>query len=148
MVRFLDSSVFLHAYLKPKRELNDTEKEIKKKAINILENIERGEEVVTSTVHISEILNIIEARLGLDAAIRLLEDLLAMENIRIEKVDKKDYEEALVLSSRYKISPNDAIACAISLRMNISEVYSFDKHFDSVPFMKRITNINYVNNKE
>jgi predicted nucleic acid-binding protein len=148
MVRFLDSSVFLHAYLKPKRELNDTEKEIKKKAINILENIERGEEVVTSTVHISEVLNIIEARLGLDAAIRLLEDLLAMENIRIEKVDKKDYEEALVLSSRYKISPNDAIACAISLRMNISEVYSFDKHFDSVPFMKRITNINYVNNKE
>jgi len=148
MVRFLDSSVFLHAYLKPKRELKDTEKETKKKAINILENIERGEEVVTSTVHISEILNIIEARLGLDAAIRLLEDLLAMENIRIEKVDKKDYEEALVLSSRYKISPNDAIACAISLRMNISEVYSFDKHFDSVPFIKRITNINYVNNKE
>ncbi|MDT7887169.1 MAG: PIN domain-containing protein [Thermoproteota archaeon] len=148
MVRFLDSSVFLHAYLKPKRELNDAEKEIKKKAINILENIERGEEVVTSTVHISEVLNIIEARLGLDAAIRLLEDLLAMENIRIEKVDKKDYEEALVLSSRYKISPNDAIACVISLRMNISEVYSFDKHFDSVPFIKRITNINYVNNKE
>jgi predicted nucleic acid-binding protein len=34
------------------------------------------------------------------------------------------------------------------LRMNISEVYSFDKHFDSVPFIKRITNINYVNNKE
>jgi predicted nucleic acid-binding protein len=148
MVRFLDSSVFLHAYLKPKRELNDAEKEIKKKAINILENIEKGEEVVTSTVHISEILNIIEARLGLDAAIRLLEDLLAMENIRIEKVDKKDYEEALVVSSRYKISPNDAIACAISLRMNISEVYSFDKHFDRVPFIKRITNINYVNNIE
>jgi len=86
--------------------------------------------------------------LGLDAAIRLLEDLLAMENIRIEKVDKKDYEEALVLSSRYKISPNDAIACAISLRMNISEVYSFDKHFDSVPFIKRIANTSYVSNKE
>jgi hypothetical protein len=31
----------------------------------------------------------IEARLGLDAAIRLLEDLLAMENIRIEKLIKR-----------------------------------------------------------
>jgi len=82
MVRFLDSSIFLHAYLKPKRELRDAEKEIKKKAINILENIERGEEVVTSTVHISEILNMIEARLGLDVAIRLLQVLLTIENIR------------------------------------------------------------------
>ncbi|MGB9760363.1 MAG: type II toxin-antitoxin system VapC family toxin [Thermoproteota archaeon] len=142
MARFLDSSIFLHAYLKPRRKLKDTEKKIKENASNILESVERGEEVVISTVHVSEVLNIIEARLGLDRAVHFLEDLLAMENIRIEKVERKDYEEALVISSRFKISPNDAIACAISMRMNISEIYSFDKHFDNVPFMKRVTNAN------
>jgi len=81
MVRFLDSSVFLHAYLNSKRSLGMREGN-KKKAINILENVERGEEVVTSTVHISEIINMIEARLGLDVAIRLLQVLLTIENIR------------------------------------------------------------------
>jgi predicted nucleic acid-binding protein len=56
----------------------------------------------------------------------------------IEGVQRRDYEEALVLSSRYKVSPNDALACIVSRRMRISEVYSFDKHFDKIPFIKRL----------
>ncbi|MDT7892625.1 MAG: PIN domain-containing protein [Thermoproteota archaeon] len=81
--------MFLHAYLKPKRELKDSEKGDKEKTIDILKNIENGEEVITSVVHISEILNIIEARLGLDKTIIFLEDLLSMENIKIEKRRKR-----------------------------------------------------------
>jgi hypothetical protein len=45
MVRFLDSSVFLHAYLKPKRELRDAEKEIKKKAIKYLKILKEEKEL-------------------------------------------------------------------------------------------------------
>ncbi|MBO3769803.1 MAG: type II toxin-antitoxin system VapC family toxin [Thermoproteota archaeon] len=138
MARFLDSSVFLHAYLKPKRRLRNVEKEIKRRALTIIENVEKGEEVITSTVHLSEVLNIIEARLGLEKAIQFLEDILAMENIRIEGVERRDYEEALVIASRYKVSPNDAVACVISRKNNISEIYSFDKHFDNFTFIKRL----------
>lgn len=138
MARFLDSSVFLHAYLKPKRRLRNVEKEIKRRALTIIENVEKGEEVITSTVHLSEVLNIIEARLGLEKAIQFLEDILAMENIRIEGVERRDYEGALVIASRYKVSPNDAVACVISRKNNISEIYSFDKHFDNFTFIKRL----------
>jgi len=138
MARFLDSSVFLHAYLKPKRRLRDAEMEVKQRASAIIENVEKGEEVVISTIHLSEVLNITEARLGLEKAAQFLENILAMENIRIEGVQRRDYEEALVIASRYKVSPNDAVACVISRRMNISEIYSFDKHFDKVPFIKRL----------
>ncbi len=89
MARFLDSSIFLHAYLKPRRKLKDTEKKIKENASNILESVERGEEVVISTVHVSEVLNIIEARLGLDRAVHFLEDLLANGKHKDRKSRKK-----------------------------------------------------------
>lgn len=138
MARFLDSSVFLHAYLKPKRRLREAEKEVKQKASAIIENIEKGEEVVISTIHLSEILNITEERLGLEKATQFLENILATDNIIIEGVQRRDYEEALVIASRYKVSPNDAVACVVSRRMNISEIYSFDKHFDRVPFVRRL----------
>ncbi len=138
MARFLDSSVFLHAYLRPKRRLRDAEKEVKQRASAIIGNVEKGEEVIISTIHLSEVLNITEARLGLEKAVQFLENILATENIRIEGVQRRDYEEALVIASRYKISPNDAVACVVCRRMNISEIYSFDKHFDKVPFVKRI----------
>ena len=138
MARFLDSSVFLHAYLRPKRRLRDAERKVKQRASAIIENIEKGEEVVISTIHLSEVLNIMEARLGLEKAVQFLEDVLATENIKVEGVGRRDYEEALVMSSRYKVSPNDAVACVVSKRMNISEVYSFDKHFDRIPFVKRL----------
>ena len=138
MAKFLDSSIFLHAYLKPKRKLKGTEKEVKEKAAAILEKIEKGEQVVTSTIHLSEAVNIVEARLGLEKVAEFLENVLTTENITIEEVRRKDYEAALALVSRFKISPNDAVACLISQKMNIGETYSSDKHFDNVPFVKRI----------
>jgi len=138
MARFIDSSVFLHAYLRPKRRLRQEEKEVKQRASTIIENVEKGEEVVISTIHLSEILNIVEARLGLERAIQFLEDVLATENIKIEGVERREYEEALTISSRYKVSPNDAVACVVSRKMGINEVYSFDKHFDKIPFIKRL----------
>jgi len=35
------------------------------------------------------------------------------------------------------VSPNDALAALLARDMNITEIYSFDKHFDNVPFIKR-----------
>jgi len=138
MARFLDSSVFLHAYLKPKRRLSAEESQIKKSAVDILERVEEGEDVATSVVHVSEVVNIVEARLGLERALELLENLLATENVTVLTVKRGDYEEALVIASRYGTSLNDAVAALLSRDSNIAEVYSFDKHFDDVPSVKRV----------
>nr|MDO8098855.1 type II toxin-antitoxin system VapC family toxin [Candidatus Njordarchaeota archaeon] len=137
--RYLDSSVYLHAYLKIRRKLSTEESETKQRAIRILERVEDGYPVAISVVHISEISNIVEARLGVQKAQEVLETILATENISIIDVSRRDYEEALVLSHRYGVGPNDALAATLCRRMTITEAYSFDKHFDNFAWLKRVT---------
>jgi len=139
MARFLDSSVFLHAYLRPRKKLSPVEEERKKEAVRILDRIEGGEESATSVIHVSEVINIVESRLGLAKALELLENLLATENLSILAVSRREYEQALAVAARYGVSPNDAVAALVSREEDVSEIYSFDKHFDSIPFVKRIT---------
>ena len=83
-MRFVDSNVFLHAFLKPRRKLTQNEIRIKEEAKDIVKNIEGGEEVAMSTVHLSEIVNIVEASLGLEKSLGLLAWIITMDNI--EKV--------------------------------------------------------------
>ncbi len=138
MDKFLDSSVFLHAYLRPNRQLSEKEKIVKRAASAILERVEKGEKVVTSVVQLSEILNIVEARLGLEKALDFLEHLLTMENVDMIAVSRQSYEVALAITSRYPVSPNDAIAFLLS-RGRGAAVYSFDKHFDNLPEVIRVS---------
>jgi len=60
-LRFIDASVFLYAFLKPKRRVSEDVLELKENAKRILSRIEEGEEVVTTVVHLSEIANILES---------------------------------------------------------------------------------------
>jgi hypothetical protein len=136
--RFLDSSVYLHAYLRTKRKLSTEETEIKGKAVRILEKVDGGDPVAISVVHVSEILNIVEARLGVQKAQDILEAILATESISILEVSRRDYEEALVLSYRYAVGPNDALAATLCRRRMITEAYSFDRHFDNFTWLKRV----------
>jgi len=138
-MRFLDSSVFLHAYLKPKRRLTEVESRVKEKAKNIIMRIDSGsEKILISVIHIGEIVNIIESRLGLKTSIELLAKLLLLNNIKIVDVNRRDIEEAIYISDKYKISINDAIAYIKMKQCNIKEIYTFDKHFKKLPDIKVI----------
>ncbi len=132
-MRFLDSSVFLHAYLRKKGAVTPKEREIKRRAKEILSEIEAGEQVLTTVIHISEITNIIEARLGLEASLRLLARILSLKNIKVFEVDEDDYKKAIVIADRFYISLNDAIAYIKMRENNINEIYTFDKHFRNIP---------------
>lgn len=68
----------------------------------------------------------------------MTENLLASENIFISTVAKEGYEQALAVAERYGISPNDAIAALLSRDSRITDVHTFDKHFDNIPFITRI----------
>ncbi|MCS7364609.1 MAG: type II toxin-antitoxin system VapC family toxin [archaeon GB-1867-035] len=138
MARFLDSSAYLHAYLKPKRKLTKEEMEIKRRSIEILRRIDEGEKVLTTVIHIAEIINIIESKQGLNKALHLLETLLALENMKIIGINREDYEYALSIADKLKISPNDALAALSCRKYGIKEVYSFDKHYDNIPWIKRV----------
>lgn len=131
--RFLDSSVFLHAYLKPRRPLKPREAEVKEEAKEIVARVEEGEPVVTTAVHVSEIANIVESRLGLAESLGLVARLLTLDNVEVLEVTVRDYEEALPVSQRYGVSINDAIAYIKMKERGLEEIYTLDKHFSNLP---------------
>ncbi|MEB2836287.1 MAG: type II toxin-antitoxin system VapC family toxin [Desulfurococcales archaeon] len=94
--------------------------------------------MLTSVVHIAEVVNIVESRLGLQASIRLLARILELDNIKVAGVDEADYEEALGIAARYAVSVNDAVAHIKMRRHDIQEVYTFDKHFKNLPGIRVI----------
>jgi len=136
-MKFLDSSVFLHAYLRPRRKLKPEEEELKKRAKKIIERIDSSEEdVLTTVIHVSEIVNMIESWLGLQESLSVLARFLSLRNISIVGVSENDYEEALTISIHYNISVNDAIAYLKMKENNINEIYTFDRHFKNLPGIK------------
>lgn len=131
-MRFIDSNVFLHAFLKPRRELTQKEQDIKEKAKRIIEDIEAGEEVATSTVHISEVVNIVESGLGLQKSLGLLAWAVSRPNIKIHPTHPQDYENALPIAEQNAVSANDALAYTLMKQHGIDEIFTFDNHYDQL----------------
>jgi len=131
-MRFIDSNVFLHAFLRPRRGLTDEEQRIKEKAKNIIGLIDEGEEVVTTAVHVSEVVNIVESGLGLQRSLGLLAWVVSKPNIQVYSVTVESYERALSVAQERGVSANDALAFLAMRDSGITEVYTFDKHYDQL----------------
>lgn len=129
--KFVDSSVFIHAYLKPRRTMSPREAAIKEAAKEVVHAVEEGESVLTTVIHLSEIANIVEARLGLLKSLGLVARILSLRNIEVVGVNSEDYGRAIPISERYGVSLNDAIAYLKMKELGIEDIYSFDKHFRS-----------------
>ncbi len=138
-MRFVDSSVFVHALLKPGRRLEKHEAEIKERAKSILKRIEEGEEAATTVVHVSEVANILESRTTRDNSWRILSALVSMRGVSLIGVTGDTYRAAIQASSILGVGVNDALAYIAMAGSGINEAYSFDKHFDQLPEIKRIT---------
>lgn len=138
-MRFLDSNVFLHALLIPRRKLTEDEQRVKDEAKALIKRIEEGESVTTTTVHISEVLNMIETGSGLRRSLEILEWFISIENVLVYPVGFEDYEGALLIAKEHGIGANDALAYFIMKSHAINEIYSFDKHFDQLKEIKRLT---------
>jgi predicted nucleic acid-binding protein len=138
-MRFVDASVFVHAYMVPRRVLRPHEVEIKGRAKAIVRRIDDGEFVVTSVVHLSEIFNLMETHLPLNEALALETGLLARENIEVLQVSKGDYVAATMKARANTIGLNDLLAWALMEGAGISEVYSFDKDFDRMKGLIRVS---------
>lgn len=137
-MRFVDSNVFLHAYLRPKRELKPKEKAVKRKAVDVVERLKKGEEAATSTCHLSEVLNILEAGLGLRESLGFLAWVLTGESFKVLEVGRDDYEASLSVAQDQGVSANDALAYMLMTRQGLKEIYSFDKHFDQFNEIRRL----------
>ena len=137
-MRFIDSSVFLYAFIKPKRKIPRDVLELKKKAKNILIRVDEGEEVATTVVHITEIANILETHISKTKSIEYVEAILSKPSIHIYDVDIASYTEALLKAKEYFIGINDALALVFMEKLGINEIYSFDKDFDKIKSIRRV----------
>jgi len=121
----------LHVYLKPRKPLTEKEMTVKAAAREVLRRVE--EPVFTTVVHLSEVANVVESRVGLQASLGLVARLLSLENVEALPVSRDDYEEALSVAQRFSVSLNDAVAYVKMLEIGASEVYTFDRHFTKLP---------------
>src|SRR5208337_1376099 len=118
-MRFIDANVFIYAVLKPKTALPDAvlRKKIAAKAIFL--RVNAGEPVVTTTVHLSEVANVLEDAAGLPFATDLLSAILLKPTITAEPVASDDYRESVRRAGNLGISINDALAVIVMERRGI-----------------------------
>jgi hypothetical protein len=136
-MRFVDASVFVHAFIKPKRKLKEHEIKIKESAKIIVGRINDGEKVAITTAQITEISNLLESYMPLEHAQEILDFLLNSSNVRVFSATKKNYVEALRIAKEKKAGLNDCIAFVIMKENGFDEIYSFDSDFDKLD-LKRI----------
>jgi len=128
-MRFIDANVFIYAILKPKTALPEAVLQKKTAAKEIFLRVNAGEPVTTTTVHLSEVANVLEDAAGISFAGDLISAILTKPTINVEPVSADDYRESTRLAQKSAISINDALAVLIMERQGIREIYTFDRHF-------------------
>jgi predicted nucleic acid-binding protein len=132
-MRFLDANIFIYAYYRPKKQLTEKEEAMKDQAKKIVSNISQGKEQVTTTVvHISEIVNILKNGMPQDQLTQIILGLFMLNNVKIMDATKDTYFAAVELGEDLKLEPNDALAVDIMRQNEIAEIYSFDEHFNNI----------------
>ena len=137
-MRFIDSNIFLHAFIETNRELKKHEISIKRKSKNIITKIEGGEKVVTSVVHISEIINVLDSLITKERALTIIQQVITNDNIKVIEVTKSDYASAIELAKESKAGINDCLSITLMQKNGIKEIYSSDKDFDNFKEIERI----------
>jgi len=138
-LRFLDANVFIYAYYKPKKQLTPKEKQMKEQAKKIVTDISQGkEQVTTSVVHLSEIVNILKHGMPREQLTNVIRGMFMLDNVTIHGVTREDYFVATELGDDLKLEANDALALDIIKSNNVTEIYTFDEDFDRIEGITRL----------
>ena len=132
-MRFLDANIFIYAYYKPKKQLTEKEEAMKEQAKKIISSVSQGkEQVMTTVVYISEIVNILKNGVPQDRLNHIILGLFMLDNVTIMGVTRDAYFAAAEIGEDLKLEPNDALAVDIMRQNGIAEIYSFDEHFNQI----------------
>jgi len=115
---------------------------MKNLAKEIVGKISEGkEDVMTTAVHLSEMVNILKQGMSLDELHETAFGLLTFDNVETIGVSKEDYSAATELGMELGLDPNDALAVQVMRLQNITEIYSFDKDFEKIKGITRLPSI-------
>jgi len=137
-MRFVDASLFLYAYLKPRKAVPDEVAEMKKNAKVIVKRINSGERVATSLTHVSEVANILEVSMPIHESHMVMRDLIHSPTIAILEPSRENYVDAVEVAEEVSVGLNDGVAYVLMKENGIEEIYSFDRHFDRFKDVRRV----------
>jgi predicted nucleic acid-binding protein len=141
-MKFLDANVFIYAYYKPKKQLTEKEKQMKEQAQKIITDMSQGrEQVVTTVVHVSEMVNILKHGMSLEKLTEVIRGLFMLDNVTVQGVTKEVYFAANELGDDLKLEANDALAIDVMKSINVTEILTFDEDFDRVEGITRIPKV-------
>lgn len=133
--RFVDANVFINwLKAKPTPALKD---ETALTSGYILYKIEKGEEALT-TVTIKDEVAVWLSRYKVNALQRFLTLLPGYTTLEIVTPSLTDQSKAGKLMGKYKLGYTDLITLQVMKRFKITEIYSSDTGFDTVPEIKRV----------
>lgn len=113
-----------------------------KESIKILENLKDGKigKVYTTRYALAETVNFLLIKAGFQIANAALDYLTGTDNIEIIEIE--DFEGIKEIFKKYQnLSITDCSLVALSEKLKIKEIFSFDKHFDSIKELRRLTTI-------
>jgi uncharacterized protein len=131
-LRFLDTNILV-------RYVTGDNPEMTEQAIQLLEAVERGgETVAVSSLVVFEAVFVCERsyRLSIETIRERLEPILLMPGMKL--ADKQLYVRAFDLCLDLNVPFGDAFSIAFMEESDITEVYSWDRHFDRVDGITRL----------
>ncbi|MBS7656273.1 type II toxin-antitoxin system VapC family toxin [Candidatus Bathyarchaeota archaeon] len=136
-MRFIDATIFIKW---GQATLNEA---LNKESISlcgyILVKIQDGEEALTSSLVKDEVL-IWFSRYKASRLSSFLHSFITLTNIKVVHPTLEDELEAAKLYGRFPLGISDLINLSVMKRYGVNEIYSLDKGFDNVPFIKRVFN--------
>ena len=139
-MKFLDANIFIYAFYKPKRQLTTLEKRLKDLSKRVVTEVGDGKEaVVTTVVHLSEVVDILKHSFTVTQLGEIVTGLLMLDNVEVLEVGRTEYFAATELGQELGLDPNDALAVQVMRLRRMTEIYSFDNVFEKVDEVTRLS---------
>lgn len=133
---FIDTTIFIAALFPKEKHHNEGK--------TIIASVERGaisKPVITDYI-LDETVTFVRKKKSVSASIETLEAILYSPHLEFVKVDNRIFEAGVQLFRTYeRLSFTDAISVATMRDLEIEIIYSFDRGFDGIPGITRLTRL-------
>jgi len=130
-LRFVDSNVFIYVLVKSPKDDYETAK-------RILQRIEEGEEAITNTAVIQEIVDWLEYNNRRREVEKFLTAINSYITMKKAEVSWNEIMEAIDDMKKYDLDLVDALTLQTMKRNDVNEIYTNDRDFDRVKGIRRI----------
>lgn len=130
-MRFIDANVFIYILIKSPRESFET-------SLRILKRIEEGEEAITSTAILQEVIDWLEYNRRRQEIKIFLTAVNSYVSLRKATPSWEDMLSALDYMEAEDIDYVDALTLHTMKKNGLDEIYSNDRDFDRVTWVKRL----------